>query len=263
MSRVAYARLPVSLDLSLLLQALAEIRPEQWQRHFNAEYYQGDWSGVALIAPQDALTELAPGQGAALERQPWQRDPRWQQALSDLGLEIRSARLLRVGPGSRIFEHRDYDLQGPEADLRLHIPLLSPPLVDFMLDGQRMPLAAGECWFLDLSRPHSVDNRDRSERIHLVLDCRPGPWLSQAIEAGSATTPAPGEGAAAAAFAQFRQLLADHPHLCQSLQALTDSEAFIAHSLALAAQHGLGISADQVRAAMRQGRRQWNEQWSH
>ncbi|WP_421549361.1 aspartyl/asparaginyl beta-hydroxylase domain-containing protein [Pseudomonas sp. QD4] len=263
MSRVAYARLPVSLDLPLLLQALAEIRPEQWQGHFNAEYYQGDWSGVALIAPQDALTELAPGQGAAVERAPWQRDSRWQQALCELELEIRSARLLRVGPGSRIFEHRDYDLAGPEADLRLHIPLLSPPLVDFMLDGQRMPLAAGECWFLDLSRPHSVDNRDCSERIHLVLDCRPGPWLSQAIAAGCTTTPAPGEGAAAAAFTQFRQLLEEHPSLCQSLQALTDGEAFIAHTLALAAQHGLQINADQVRAAMRQGRRQWNEQWSH
>lgn len=82
------------------------------------------------------------------------QDERWQMALRDWPLEIVSARLLRLGPGGRIHEHRDYDLGGPDADLRLHVPLLSAPGVDFWLDGQIMPMAAGECWFLDLARPH-------------------------------------------------------------------------------------------------------------
>ncbi|MFJ4143446.1 aspartyl/asparaginyl beta-hydroxylase domain-containing protein [Pseudomonas sp. NPDC089734] len=257
-----FARLPVTADLSLLLQALACIGDAAWTAHFNAGYYEGQWSGVALISAADALTELSPGTGHPIQRDPWRTDERWARALRDLPLDIRCARLLRLGPGSRIHEHRDYDLDGLEADRRLHIPLLSSPDVDFMLDGQRIPMSAGECWFLDLSRPHSVDNWGQDERIHLVLDCRPTAWLEQQIEAGLPTTPPAGLGRAAVAFAKFRALLEREPRLCRLLQAEQDSEAFIAQTLALGAEHGLTFGREDVRAAMRLGRNQWNRQWT-
>ncbi|MET0844794.1 MAG: aspartyl/asparaginyl beta-hydroxylase domain-containing protein [Pseudomonas sp.] len=260
MSRPAFSRLPVAVDLPLLLQALAAIGEDAWQAHFNSDYYAGDWSGVALVSAADALTELAPGRGEPLLRAPWLQDLRWQQGLRDLPLEIVSARLLRLGPGGQIHEHRDYDLGGPDADLRLHIPLLSPPHVDFMLDGQRMPMTAGECWFLDLSRPHRVSNRDRSARIHLVLDCRPGVWLEQAIFEGLRTTPLPdiGDGA----LLQFQRLVANDPQLSKTLQGLKDTEVFITRTLELAADRGLAFSREELRAEMRNGRRRWNEQWN-
>ncbi|WDH53568.1 aspartyl/asparaginyl beta-hydroxylase domain-containing protein [Pseudomonas chlororaphis] len=261
MSRPAFVRLLASVDLPRLLRALARIDASAWQGHFNGDYYEGDWSGVALISALDAPSELAPGKGLPVQREPWRQDPDWQQALWQLPLRIVSARLLRLGPGARIHEHRDYDLGGPDADLRLHIPLLSPPRVDFLLDGQRMPMLAGECWFLDLSRPHRVDNYDTQARIHLVLDCRPDPWLEQAIAAGAPTTPAPGLGRAALDFARFCQLLEEDAALCQALQAPTDSEAFIERTLALAAERGLAFTREDLRSAMRQGRRLWNEQW--
>ncbi|URM30808.1 aspartyl/asparaginyl beta-hydroxylase domain-containing protein [Pseudomonas frederiksbergensis] len=260
MSLPAFSRLPVTVDLPLLLQALAAIGEDDWHSHFNSDFYVGDWSGVALISATDALTELSPGRGETLLRAPWLQDIRWQQGLRDLPLQIVCARLLRLGPGGRIHEHRDYDLGEPDADLRLHIPLLSPPQVDFLLDGQRMPMAAGECWFLDLSRPHRVDNRDTQARIHLVLDCRPGAWLEQAIIDGLATTPSPEIGHDA--FARFKVLVASDPQLCKSLQGLQDNEAFIVRTLELAAERGLAFTREQLRAAMRDGRRQWNEQWS-
>ena len=260
MSRPAFSRLPVAVDLPLLLQALAAIDEDAWQGHFNRAYYVGDWSGVALISAADALTELAPGRGEPRLRARWLRDARWQQGLRDLPLEIVCARLLRLGPGGQIHEHRDYDLGGPDADLRLHIPLLSPPQVDFMLDGQRMPMAAGECWFLDLSRPHRVNNRDRSARIHLVLDCRPGVWLDQAIFEGLRTTPAPdiGDGA----LLRFQRLVVSDSQLSKTLQGLQDTEVFITRTLELAAERGLVFSREELRAAMRNGRRRWNEQWN-
>ncbi|MGE8146389.1 aspartyl/asparaginyl beta-hydroxylase domain-containing protein [Pseudomonas frederiksbergensis] len=260
MSRAAFSRLPVTVDLPLLLQALAAIGENAWHGHFNTAYFAGEWSGVALISAADALTELSPGLGEPLLRTPWLRDVRWQQALRDLPLEIVSARLLRLGPGGQIHEHRDYDLGEPDADLRLHIPLLSPPHVDFMLDGQRMPMAAGECWFLDLSRPHRVDNRDRSARVHLVLDCRPSAWLEQAIIEGLPTTPAPDIGAGA--LLQFQRLVAGDVELSKTLQGLADTEVFITRTLELAAERGLVFSREELRAAMRNGRRQWNAQWN-
>ncbi|KAF2392080.1 aspartyl/asparaginyl beta-hydroxylase domain-containing protein [Pseudomonas frederiksbergensis] len=260
MSRAAFSRLPVTVDLPLLLQALAAIGEDEWHGHFNTAYFAGDWSGVALISAADALTELSPGLGEPQVRAPWRRDVRWQQGLRDLPLDIVSARLLRLGPGGQIHEHRDYDLGEPGADLRVHIPLLSPPQVDFMLDGQRMPMSAGECWFLDLSRPHRVDNRDRSARVHLVLDCRPGPWLEQAIVDGLPTTPAP--DGRVGALLQFQRLVASDPQLSKALQSLPDTEVFVARVLEMAAERGLVFSREELRAAMRNGRRQWNEQWN-
>lgn len=256
-----FSRLPVTVDLSLLLRALSRVAKGAWKPHFNAGYYDGEWSGVALISPADALTELSSGQGAPVEREPWQQDADWRTALEHLPLEIRSARLLRLGPGGRIHEHSDYDLAAPDADRRLHIPLFSPPHVDFMLDGQRVTMVAGECWFLDLARRHSVDNWGEGERVHLVLDCRQTPWLTQQIEAGLASTPAPGVGRAAEAFVRFRALVERDSELCAALQTITDSEAFIACTLASAAERGLLFSEQEIRSAMRQGRSRWNQQW--
>jgi len=50
MSRPAFSRLPVTVDLPLLLQALAAIEHDAWRGHFNTAYFAGDWSGVALIS---------------------------------------------------------------------------------------------------------------------------------------------------------------------------------------------------------------------
>jgi len=259
MSRPAFSRLPVTVDLPLLLQALAAIADDAWRSHFNAEYFSGDWSGVALISAADALTELSPGRGEPLLREPWLRDERWRHGLRNLSLGIVSARLLRLGPGARIHEHRDYDLNGPDADRRLHIPLLSPPNVDFWLDGQRVPMAAGECWFLDLARPHRVDNRDTSARIHLVIDCKPDAWLEQMIVEGLPDTPAP--GLADTDLQRFQRLVTEDGSLSLVLRTLHDPEVFIARTLELATERGLVFSREELRTAMRNGRRQWNEQW--
>lgn len=258
----AFSRLPVTVDLPLLLQALSRIADTAWTAHFNAGYYDGQWSGVALISAADALTALSSGAGEPTPRDSWQNDECWAVALRDLPLDIRSARLLRLGPGSRIHEHRDYDLGGLDADCRLHIPLLSSPDVDFMLESQRIPMSAGECWFLDLARPHSVDNWGQAERVHLVLDCRPNAWLEQQIQDGLPTTPSAGTGRAAEAFAMFRTILERDPSLCTALQAESDREAFIARTLVLGAEQGLHFSREEVRAAMRLGRNRWNRQWT-
>ncbi|MBT2340738.1 MULTISPECIES: aspartyl/asparaginyl beta-hydroxylase domain-containing protein [Pseudomonas] len=259
MTRPAFSRLPLTVNLPLLLQALAAVEEARWQGHFNTAYYSGDWSGVALIAPADALTELSPGRGQPLRREPWSKDVRWHAALCEWPLVIVSARLLRLGPGGCIHEHCDYDLGGPDADLRLHVPLLSSPGVDFWLDGQVIPMTVGECWFLDLARPHRVVNRSPSARIHLVLDCRPGPWLERQITDGLSTTPAAGIGQSD--FARLQHCVEADPQLAQALQRVHDVDAFIECAIAQGAERGLHITREELQAAMRKGRRQWSDQW--
>lgn len=248
--RPAFSRLPLMIEVDPLRAALADIDEALWQAHFNRDYYQGDWSGVALIAP-DSQVALAHGDGPPIKRQPWLNDPRWEQGLRGLEVEIRSVRLLRLGGASHIREHRDYDLGGADADMRLHVPLLAPEEVDFMLEDQRVPMRTGECWFLDLYRRHSVNNHGDSPRIHLVIDCRPGPWLDGRIADGLASTPAAQAGRFNLAYGRFQRWLEERPQLLQELDALLDPEVLIERSLALGRQQGLLFSPDQVRAALR------------
>ncbi len=255
------SRLPLTYALAPLLGALARLDPAAWQSHFNAAYYEGDWSGVALISPDDAVLPLAPGRGSPRRTRWWQEDGAWAALLDAIGTTVSSARLLRLGPGSRIHEHCDPDLGVPGSDLRVHLPLTSPEGVEFLVDGLQVPMRAGECWFVDLSRPHRVDNPGPGERIHLVLDCWPNDWLLGAIDQGLAITPSLQPGRAGRAFAQFRQRVAEDGQLAHQLRTITDTGAFLRGAVALGAGLGLHFSEAEVRAAMRQGRQAWNDQW--
>ena len=61
--------------------------------------------------------------------------------------------------------------------MRLHIPVITNPDVEFLLNGTSVVMNEGECWYLRLSDPHSVANRGRTARVHLVIDATVNPWL--------------------------------------------------------------------------------------
>ncbi|QRY77346.1 aspartyl/asparaginyl beta-hydroxylase domain-containing protein [Pseudomonas sp. PDNC002] len=255
------SRLGLDIPLQPLLDALSAIDEAAWQRHFNTGFYEGDWSGVALITPEDAPLPLAPGQGAPLATGLLERSAAWQAALGAFRTSIRSARLLRLGAGSRIHEHCDPDLGLADSDLRLHLPLLSAEGVEFLVDGLQVPMRPGECWFIDLARPHRVDNPGPGERIHLVLDCQRNDWLLALVEQGLAETPILRPGRAGLAFECFRALVAQDADLTQTLRSLTDTHAFVERVVALGAARDLHFSDAEVRTAMRRARQAWSNQW--
>lgn len=254
-----FSRLPLRFDVDALRGALALLPSDAWRPHFNTGYYEGDWSGIALRAHDDAFTPLAPGQGEA--RPTAHCDAFWQAQLARLDTALHSARLLRLGPGGRIREHRDYDLGGDDGDLRIHVPIVSDERVDFLLDGRKVPMQAGECWFLDLSRPHRVENHGGLARIHLVVDCARSPWIEAQIDAGLADTPPSQPSRGSEAFAAFRAHVHAHPALEDELATLTDTEAFLDAVLASASEAGFGFEREEVRVAMAQARRDWVRQW--
>ncbi|MNR24994.1 Aspartyl/Asparaginyl beta-hydroxylase [compost metagenome] len=133
--------------------------------------------------------------------------------------------------------------------------------MEFLVDGLQVPMHPGECWFLDLSRPHRVDNPGPGERVHLVLDCQPNDWLLEAVHQGLPGTPALQPGRAGQAFARFCELVRRDAKLAGRLRALTDIAEFQRTVVALGAEHALHFSEADVLAAMRQGKRAWNDQW--
>jgi aspartyl/asparaginyl beta-hydroxylase (cupin superfamily) len=110
--------------------------------------------------------------------------PNFQSVLQQFQCPLQAVRLMRLAAGSQIHEHRDHDLAAETGMARLHIPVVTNDRVDFRLNGTRVVMQPGECWYLRLSDPHSVDNQGEHDRIHLVLDAEVNDWLRELLLAG-------------------------------------------------------------------------------
>ena len=62
------------------------------------------------------------------------------------------------------------------------MPVITDPAVIFRLDGEVVPMAPGECWYINANRPHAVDNRADIDRVHLVVDVEVNAWLAGLFE---------------------------------------------------------------------------------
>src|SRR5262249_22919300 len=103
-------------------------------------------------------------------------------ALDAFDCPLESVRLMRLGAGSIVKTHTDHDLDVEHGRVRLHIPIVTNPGVDFRLNDEQVVLGEGECWYLRLSDPPSVANHGDRARIHLVIDAIVSPWLRELLE---------------------------------------------------------------------------------
>jgi len=67
--------------------------------------------------------------------------------------------------------------------LRVHVPVITNPAVEFTCDSETIHMAPGACWLFDSFRWHEVHNRGEERRVHLVLDTVVTPHLWDLIEA--------------------------------------------------------------------------------
>jgi hypothetical protein len=181
-------RLPMTVDAGALLAEARAFGADEWIPHFNTTYYEGDWSGISLRSVAGKPTTLYPDPAATepfADTPALDRTPGLAAALTRLECELQAARLLRLGSGAKIREHRDFQLAHSDGEIRLHIPLSTEDGVAFHHDGDVVAMAPGECWYLDLTLPHAVTNASPRDRIHLVVDCVVNPWLDGQLEAGS------------------------------------------------------------------------------
>lgn len=255
-----------------MAQELAGLSDAPWTAHFNQGYHDGGWSGLALLAVDADPTQLLCRDlgSSALQPTVWlQRCPLLSAWLQAFPAPLRSARLLRLAPGAVIREHRDYDIGLPRGLVRVHLPIVSPSQVEFHVDGVRVAMRAGECWYLDLSLPHRVRNDSPDEaRIHLVVDCEVNAALQSLLPTGEAALAAEAEVFARQAAApegarerleRFLARALEDRALLDRLQVLA-AESFDVEVSAAGAAMGLRFDADEVRAARQQGQRRWLEQ---
>jgi len=186
MTLPAAVRLPLRFDAAALAADVAALPEQAWQRHFNTQQYHGDWSGVPLRRAAGAALALYPDPTAErfADGEYLARCPSVAAALALLHCPLHTVRFLRLGPGSRITEHRDHRLSHGDGELRLHSPVITGPDVEFLLGGSPIAMTPGEVWYLDLTQPHSVVNGGAHARVHLVIDCVVDEWLTAQLAAG-------------------------------------------------------------------------------
>ena len=159
-----FYRLPISLDVQRLQEEVAALPEAAWHAHPTG--YKGNAS-VRLISADggendDMIGDMQPTQW--LDQMPYVR-----QILSQLGLVWSRSRLMRLEPGARVPPHSDVSYHWRNR-LRLHMPIITDPAVEFQCDDQTVHMEAGSVWTFDNWRPHQVNNRSDIIRIHLVAD---------------------------------------------------------------------------------------------
>ncbi|GGF26816.1 hypothetical protein GCM10011611_36050 [Aliidongia dinghuensis] len=268
--QAGFCRLPLTFDAPRLLADLARISRDDWHAHFNADYHDGGWTGLALRAVAGSAVALYPEprpEAAYADTPLLAALPEFGQALARFHCPLHAVRLLRLAAGSRIREHRDYGLGFDQGLVRLHVPLVTGPDVEFYLDGERVAMGAGECWYLDLSRPHRVQNNGTIDRIHLVLDCEVDDWLvshfpSEAEGAAQRLSPAMVAAAAQSSqrqFEAFRDLVLRDAALLAPLRREEEPTRFSELVVETGRQLGFRFTRDDVASALQAARRAWLE----
>lgn len=184
---LAYLQLPIRFDAQRMQQEVTSLAQQHWNMHYNKRHYTGDWSIIALHAvdgqPGNIYSIHNTADQASISR--YRNTPLLdecaylKEVLDYFQCEKTTVRLMKLDAGAVILPHRDTDMNIEAGEARFHIPVQTNDQVEFYLQGERIPMNEGECWYLNLSLEHSVGNHGSSDRIHLVIDCIVNDWLTQ------------------------------------------------------------------------------------
>ena len=107
--------------------------------------------------------------------------------LSIIPAETERVRLMSLKAGTKITKHTDNvdkDIKTGRI-IRLHIPVITDKNIicrSWLSGGlAELHMKKGECWWLDVSRPHAVINNSKIDRVHLVIDCFNNATLREVI----------------------------------------------------------------------------------
>ncbi len=178
--------LPFTFDPELLARDLDGLSAVAWIKHYVPQNYEGDWSVIPLRGKAGAkhpimLISSDPTCRVFEDTPMLAACPYFREVLATFEAPLRTVRLMRLTAGSVIKQHTDLDLSFEEGTVRIHIPVVTNPQVEFYLNRRRVVLAAGSTWYLRLSDPHTVANRGTTDRVHMVVDAEVNDWIGDVL----------------------------------------------------------------------------------
>lgn len=159
-----FLKLPIRFDPDVLEREVRALAPSAWVPHPTG--YVGN-EAVRLVTVAGAATDSFDGPMKSTEH--LAHCPYIMKAMSALGGVWGRSRLMGLGAGAEVPEHVDAHYHW-RTHLRIHVPIITSPAVEFTCDGETLHMAPGECWVFDSFRWHEVHNRGTERRVHLVLD---------------------------------------------------------------------------------------------
>lgn len=170
-----FLRLPLRFDAARIAAEIDALPPEAWVPH--PQKIPGN-EAVRLITSRgeqndDMASPMAPTDYL-------RACPAILDVMATIGATWGRSRLMRLTPQATVPAHVDIHYYW-RTHVRMHIPIVTTPDVQFTCDDETIHMAAGECWMLDTWRRHRVQN-GAQPRTHLVLDTTGGERLWQLIE---------------------------------------------------------------------------------
>ncbi|MGH2666279.1 aspartyl/asparaginyl beta-hydroxylase domain-containing protein [Flavobacterium sp.] len=172
-------KFPFAFNLERLKNDLSKVINKNWTDHYNTNDYNGKWTSIALMSvdgKSDTIYALNTGGEEIIYTEILSSCDYFKEILEGFLFEKTAVRLLQLAAGAEIKPHKDYCLGYEDGSFRLHIPLVTNSEVEFILDGNRLVMNEGECWYIDANFTHSVANRGTADRIHLVIDGIRNEW---------------------------------------------------------------------------------------
>jgi len=182
---IKYLQLPFHFDVQKMQEELLQMDSRAWKLHYQKLHYEGDWTALPLRSINGDAGNIF----FSPEANPEYKDTvfldnsvYFREVLTSFKCPLLAVRLLKLDAGAIIKEHKDAELCYEMGEIRIHIPVVTNNEVEFYLDKERMNLKEGECWYMNFNLPHSVSNKSKTPRIHLVVDAKVNDWVKVIFE---------------------------------------------------------------------------------
>lgn len=182
---IKYIQLPYCFDAKVMQQEIQQLDSSVWKLHYQTLHYEGDWSAIPLRSVNGNADNIIVSPIKDVEYNDTiflQQCPYLKNVLQNFKCPLQTVRLLKLNAGAVIKEHRDIELNFEKGEIRLHIPVVTDEDVAFYLDGERINLKEGECWYMNFNLPHRITNNSKVDRIHLVIDAKVNDWVKTIFE---------------------------------------------------------------------------------
>lgn len=172
-------KFPLLFNKEQLVADTNKVIKRKWTNHYNSNDYSGKWTSIALMSKDGKsanINAFSSNTEKLIPTDALDFCDYFKEVLSGFLFEKTAVRLLNLGSGAEIKPHTDHCLGYEDGMFRLHIPIITNPNVEFILDGQRLIMNEGECWYFNANFLHSVKNGGDKDRIHLVIDGIRNEW---------------------------------------------------------------------------------------
>lgn len=89
-----------------------------------------------------------------------------------------------LDPGAVLHPHRDLTGASMNNRIRFHVPVITNPGVEFIVNNEKIKMAPGDLWCLDTSYVHSVRNNGDQTRVHIIVECNINDVIKKRLPGG-------------------------------------------------------------------------------